>query len=314
MTAAPLVSVALITYRHERYVAQAIESVLAQEADFAVELVIGEDCSPDGTRAIVEGYGRRHPDRIRLLLPDRNQGATANFAATIGACRGRYVALLEGDDHWTDPAKLARQVAHLEAHPEQSSCFTGTVAIDGDGTVIERIRPLVEKPAYDLDDVLGGEFFPTAATMYRREAPLPLPPWFGEVRADFVLALHILNAQSGPIGNIDEDMAAYRRHDAGLWSGADLPLRLQWTAHTFDLVDRHLGRRKAAVIGITRRSYRAAVAARATGDLPEARRFAARALRSYPHDRSVAPHHLLKEAVGAAAPGAVATFRRLLRR
>ena len=96
------VSVCMITYNHERFIAQAIESVLMQETDFRVELVIGEDCSTDGTRAIVREFGERFPERIRLLLPEHNLGMMPNFVATLSACRGQYVALLEGDDYWTD--------------------------------------------------------------------------------------------------------------------------------------------------------------------------------------------------------------------
>ena len=102
------VSVAMITYNHERFIAQAIESVLMQQTDFAVELVIGEDCSTDKTRAIVCAYGERYPERIRLLLPERNQGMIPNFVATMNACQGQYIALLEGDDYWTDRIQAAK--------------------------------------------------------------------------------------------------------------------------------------------------------------------------------------------------------------
>ena len=136
------VSVHMITYNHERFIAQAIEGVLMQQTDFAVELVIGEDCSTDGTRAIVRRYGERYPERIRLLLQERNLGARANALATLNACRGQYIALCEGDDYWTDPTKLQKQVDFLESHPECSLCFHRVLVVYEDGSARSTgIRP-----------------------------------------------------------------------------------------------------------------------------------------------------------------------------
>src|ERR1017187_10207934 len=97
--ATPKVSVLMITYNHEKYIAQAIESVLMQKTNFPFELVIGEDCSTDGTGAIVAEYSRKYPEIIRAHLRERNLGALENFRALFRACRGKYLALLEGDDY-----------------------------------------------------------------------------------------------------------------------------------------------------------------------------------------------------------------------
>src|SRR5438132_1821213 len=99
-------SVMMITYNHERFIAQALDSILAQRVNFDYEIVIGEDCSTDGTRDILMDFHRRYPDRIVLLLRDHNLGVMRNFEATLGACRGRYLALLEVDDYWTSENKL----------------------------------------------------------------------------------------------------------------------------------------------------------------------------------------------------------------
>ena len=129
------VSVAMITYNHERFIAQAIESVLMQQTDFAVELVIGEDCSTDGTREIVRAYGERYPERVHPLLHEHNLGLKGhnNFVATLKACRGQYIALLEGDDYWTDPHKLQKQVDFLDGHPEYVGCFHNAMEVFDDG-------------------------------------------------------------------------------------------------------------------------------------------------------------------------------------
>jgi glycosyltransferase involved in cell wall biosynthesis len=117
----------MITYNQDQFVGQAIESVLSQQVDFEYELVIGEDCSTDRTREIVASFGAKFPDRIRLLLPKSNLGMQENFKATLAACSGQYVAILEGDDYWTSPLKLKRQVEFLDAHSDCAMCFHSVV-------------------------------------------------------------------------------------------------------------------------------------------------------------------------------------------
>jgi glycosyltransferase involved in cell wall biosynthesis len=122
MSENPKVSVCMMTYNHERFIAQAIESVLEQKTVFDFELVIGEDCSTDGTRKIVAEYARKYPEKIRAMFRETNLGMTANFLQTLSECRGHYIALLEGDDYWTDPLKLQKQVDFLDVHPLYSLC------------------------------------------------------------------------------------------------------------------------------------------------------------------------------------------------
>src|SRR6478752_3440632 len=114
----PKVSVCIPTYNHEAYIAQAVESVLEQRTNFGVEVLIGEDCSTDRTRQIICELAARHPDKIRLRLAEKNQGAGRNFADLFEHCRGEYVVILEGDDYWTSPNKLQIQVDTLDARPD----------------------------------------------------------------------------------------------------------------------------------------------------------------------------------------------------
>ena len=118
----PTVSVCCITYNQERFLTQAVESVLMQETDFDVELIIGEDCSTDTTRTIALTYERRYPGRIRVLTPDANLGIMRNLMATFAACHGEYIAFLEGDDYWIDPTKLQRHVDALRANGNCALC------------------------------------------------------------------------------------------------------------------------------------------------------------------------------------------------
>jgi glycosyltransferase involved in cell wall biosynthesis len=114
----PLVSVTMITYNHAPFIVQAIEGVLQQKTNFPFELVIGEDCSTDGTREIVFKYQKKYPDIIRMITSDNNVGMTNNGIRTMKACRGKYLAFCEGDDYWQSLHKLQKQADYLESHPE----------------------------------------------------------------------------------------------------------------------------------------------------------------------------------------------------
>jgi len=120
----PLASVHIITYNHRPYIAQAIEGALQQQTSFPFEIVIGEDCSTDGTRQIVFDYQRQYPQTIRVVTSEHNVGVRANAVRAYDACRGKYVAFCDGDDYWQNPHKLQLQVDFLETHPGYSLVHT----------------------------------------------------------------------------------------------------------------------------------------------------------------------------------------------
>lgn len=119
----PLLSVCMTTYNHSSYIAQAIESVLCQRTTFAVEIVVGEDCSTDNTLKICREYESRYPDRVRVVTSEHNVGMHANYRRTIEACRGKYIAMLDGDDWFSDADKLQMQVDILEKSGA-AMCYT----------------------------------------------------------------------------------------------------------------------------------------------------------------------------------------------
>src|SRR5690349_4970838 len=96
------INVIVTTYNHEKYIAQCLESILEQKGDFEIEVIVGDDCSTDGTRKIVEGFGARHPNIISVLPKGENLGITKNLKRCLDACTGEYIAICEGDDYWTD--------------------------------------------------------------------------------------------------------------------------------------------------------------------------------------------------------------------
>jgi len=108
----------MITYNHAPFIAEAIEGVLQQKTNFPFELIIGEDCSTDGTREIVFEYQKKYPDIIRVITSDKNVGAKQNGLRTLKAGRGKYIAFCEGDDYWHHPLKIQKQADYLEKHPE----------------------------------------------------------------------------------------------------------------------------------------------------------------------------------------------------
>lgn len=214
-------SVFMVTYNHEPFIREAIDSVLMQRTGFDYELVIGEDCSTDGTREICEHYERENPSRIRLLRRETNWGSRRNAMDTFLACRGQYVALLEGDDYWTCPDKLQRQVDALDGHPECTICFHRVRCFYEDGS-----REPYDIPASDhqrvstLEDLFEGNFIQTCSAVVRNGVIKEFPDWYLRHQpCDW--AFNIFHARHGDILYLPEVMAAYRRHSGGCWSGKD---------------------------------------------------------------------------------------------
>ena len=234
-------SVCLITYNHERFITQALESALAQKTNFEFEIVVGEDCSADHTRQILVEYQQRYPNTIRLMLPEKNLGANRNFARTLQACRGQYIALLEGDDYWTSPTKLQEQVNFLDSHEECAICFHAVRVFHEDGSVAPRLSPRFgHKKISTIEDLLGlGNFIPTCAAVFRNGLISEFPDWFYTLRiADF--SLHVLNAQYGKIGYINKVMGAYRIHSGGTFSAASTSGNAHEVVRTYDYLNSYL--------------------------------------------------------------------------
>ena len=114
----PTVSVAVITYNMAGYLPQLLDSILEQNVSFPYEIIIDDDCSPDNTREILREYKEKYPQHVVLSLRDKNVGGSRNMYGVLWKCRGKYIAILEGDDYWDDPGKLQYQLDFMESHPE----------------------------------------------------------------------------------------------------------------------------------------------------------------------------------------------------
>lgn len=214
----PKVSVMTITYGHEAFIAETIESVLMQDVDFPVEMVIGEDCSPDGTRDIIVEYMEKYPGLIRLSDYEKNIGAAANFRTTTNRCRGEYLALLDGDDYWTSSQKLRKQVELMDASPEISMCFHPTNLVHNAEIVVDLIEPRGRRSIYKLADIPNGIYIATSSMFCRRQALPDFPPWYDDCFfGDYVLK--VLLAEQGDMAYIPELMGSRRLHDGSIWLG-----------------------------------------------------------------------------------------------
>lgn len=167
----PIVSVWVITYNQQEFIRQTIEGILLQQTSFPIEVVIGEDKSTDQTKDILLEYQKKHPDIIRLRLAKENlYSQNINpWVGVLNACRGKFVALCEGDDYWIDPLKLQKQVDLMQAHPDYSMCFHNAYSLDqaSGEMVLGKLNYQAIKPSYTLNDIVRNQFISTAATMLR---------------------------------------------------------------------------------------------------------------------------------------------------
>ena len=213
------VSVILVTYNHESYIARAIESVLSQ-ANVDWELLISEDCSRDLTREIVARYQRAHPNRIRVLLSPHNLGTNEVFTRAVAVARGEFIATLDGDDYWISPDKLRRQVEFMTEHPECSMCFHNVLKFwEGKALTPAPFHEQPLPPLLSFSEILLRNDVASCSAMLRRRLITNLPAWYDSAPlGDW--PLYIVSAQHGDIGYIDRIMGAYRIHDRGAWSGS----------------------------------------------------------------------------------------------
>ena len=202
----PKVSVSIITYNHRDYIARTIDSVLQQQTDFPYEIIIGDDCSTDGTRDVLQRYQQQYPEVIQLILhPTRYAGVAGrlNNITNLYACRGQYIAMLDGDDYWISPDKLQQQVDFLEQHSDYVMTFHDTLFVADDESFAPYYQSathegLVPGATYTYRDVMNGWFIQTSTLLYRNGLIGEFPEWFWHIySADY--AIQLLIAQHGKI-------------------------------------------------------------------------------------------------------------------
>jgi len=240
VSGSPKVSAFILTHDHAEWIGEAIESAIAQRPPFEFEVLVADDFSIDGTREIVREYERRHPDLIRTFLPDRNLRVEGIWLQAARACRGEYIALLDGDDHWGGDDKLTRQAALLDSHPEWTSCFHRATLVDEEGRFPPRqATPDFDRDEFELEDLLRANFIPYLTVMFRRSALEGVPAWgFSYLWYDWLF--HIACARQGKIGFLDADLATYRVHSGGNWSARDRVFQLREDLRVYERLGREL--------------------------------------------------------------------------
>lgn len=213
MNQKPLLSVALITYNQQEFIAECLESMVNQETNFPFEIVIGEDCSTDDTRTICQQYKDKYPDLIRLAFPNNNLGMMGNWIHTINSCAGKYIAICEGDDYWIDKKKLQKQVDFLEANEDYALCSTASQLLAHMYGHYYNVE--VKKETLTTKDILEDNWGIMTATIVFRKDALEMPEWFSKVKnGDY--SLQLLVSLKGKIKCLSDYTSVYRQHVGGV--------------------------------------------------------------------------------------------------
>ncbi len=227
--AVPTASVLVRAYNHERFLAECLESILAQVVDFPVEIIVHDDASTDGTAAIVRAYAGRYPNIVRPVLQAQNQFSLQKKCLPLlhGLARGAYIAMCDGDDAWRDAQKLRRQVEFLAANPAYVLSFHDAVHVDEEGRVVQAAN-LIDRNRRDYS---RGELrvmkwgWMLLGTIVHRHVKLAFPPEFDLApNGDHFLPM-LLAASGGAKFQAEAGPLAYRQHRGGLWSGRTLAER-----------------------------------------------------------------------------------------
>lgn len=211
------ISVFMMTYNHEKFIVEALEGIVNQIRNFDVEIVVGDDGSTDDTGKILMRYAKDHPFLFKLILHNENIGAVRNQLAVLNASKGKYVAMCEGDDYWTDPYKLQKQVNFLEANPGYAICFHAVNILDNDKERPSELNRSDKEQTYSILDLGDQNIMHTPSVVFRNGLIEKFPDWFSESPlGDYVL--HFLNAKKGLIKYLPQTMAVYRMHNNGIWT------------------------------------------------------------------------------------------------
>lgn len=218
----PVVSISCLVYNHSRFLRECLDGFVMQKTDFPFEAIVHDDASTDGSAEIIREYAEKYPEIIRPIYEKENvfsRDPSACYGEINKRIRGKYEAICEGDDYWTDPHKLQRQVDYMEAHPNCSLCFHRARVCYDDHSHADTVYPAKHRKAgeFTFDALLRGNFIATNTVMYRRRSidsslgPLPshiMPlDWFG----------HLMHAYKHDIGFLPQVMSVYRRNSGSIW-------------------------------------------------------------------------------------------------
>jgi len=237
----PRVSVCCITYKHEHFIEEAIDSFLMQKTNFPFEIIIDDDLSPDKTAAIVQEYVQKFPNIINANLRTKNVGAITNFMENIKRANGKYIAVCEGDDYWIDNLKLQKQSDVLEGDYKFYGCFNDCLILtekkSGEITKHVRIDKRTIDSIVDIASLIKENNIATASIMFRNH-DMHFPKLFLETKkGDYALMLMI--TEKGLIKYIPDVMTAYRIHLGGIWSSMGYIYHEEQAIHFYNALKEH---------------------------------------------------------------------------
>lgn len=214
----PDVSIAMVTYNHENYIEQAVRSVMNQKCDLSIQLIVGEDCSTDGTKKILLELKKVYGNKLKLILNKFNLGPQKNFWQTISECNGKYVMILDGDDYWISEDKIQKQYEFMTENPNCSVSWHQAYVFHENKTKKSFITHSTDKykKTLDINTLIFIDFMPTSSLMFKNNLFNNIPQWFYNLpMADY--PLNLLNAQFGDLGYVEGILSARRIHDGGIW-------------------------------------------------------------------------------------------------
>lgn len=219
----PIVSISCLVYNHEPFLRQCLDGFVMQQTDFPFEVLIHDDASTDGSADIIREYERKYPDIIKPVYETENQwvlGRRGSAVFNFPRAKGLYFALCEGDDYWTDPLKLQKQVDFLEANPDYSMCFHSAMNLWDDGR--QELFSIVEDRIYTAEDIMSDWMVPTASILFRKDivfsdfyqnTVLGAKLFFGDT------PLFLSCARFGKVRGLPDCMSVYRRHEGSISRG-----------------------------------------------------------------------------------------------
>lgn len=227
-----MVTIRCLSYNHERYIRECLEGFVIQKTYFRFEAIVHDDASTDGTAAIVREYAEKYPDIIKPIYETENQYSKHNgsLARIMDEhTHGKYVAICEGDDYWTDPLKLQKQFDFMETHPECSMCFHAHHDLCIDGR-LALIKPKSSKSFFYIEDIIRIEnnIIGTNTVFWKWELlKNEGKPQFWKNCPVGDLPMRLFFASKGVVGYLDESMSVYRQNSVGSWTNRKTTLKIR---------------------------------------------------------------------------------------